>query len=481
MLNIAHRATEKEFAHFDLFYRDSKQKVQADRVNILGFLKDRGYYLYRTSVNRHIFIRIIDNIVKEVGKKDIEDEILEFIKENETRGVYEAFLTNKGKFFNDDFLRSLPAKQVDFRKDKENAIQLYYQNCIVKITATTVTTHPYTDLTGYIWESQILPRSFKQEKIADKSDFARYIENICNKDIARINSICSAFGFYLHNFKDPSNCPAVILNDEIISENPEGGTGKSLFFDAVSKFIKTVVVDGELFSFEKSFAYQRITPETRLLFFDDTKKGFKFEKLKSFLTGGATTEKKGKDEIYIPFEDSPKVGIATNYGINNAGNSLERRSFEVEISQYYNKQRKPDIEFGHRMFTGWNEKNNQWVQFDNYAILCCQVYLTAGLIEQKLINLPEKKLKTQTNDAFLEFMEDFRFEGEIAKKSMLDQFLVAYPKYKNADWLTVNFFTKWLKVYCDFHKISLETEKRDKTGAIRVYKFDNFPIIKVDF
>lgn len=478
-LTIAHIAADREFAHADLTKEKASGGLEWNLPQLHFFYTERGYFIYRTSIDKFVPIRVIDNIVKIVGKKELTDEVINFILKDHPQNarVHQFALKKISEATSDDFLITLPEKQVEFRKDREDAMQLYFQNCIVKITADKVTEHPYSALNGFIWESQILPRVFKREDLEPLSDFSRYISNICNNDQLRINSVCSAFGFYLHNYKNESYCPVVILNDEIISEHPEGGTGKSLFFNAVSKFVKTVTIDGELFSFEKNFAYQRITPDTRLLFFDDTKKGFKFEKLKSFITGGATIEKKGKEEFYIPFEDSPKVGIATNYAINNAGNSLERRSHEIEISQYYNKSRKPDHEFGRRMFTGWNEKNNQWVQFDNYAIACCQLYLCDGLIEQKLINLPEKKLKSQTNEAFLEFMEDFKFEYEIGKKDMFNKFISDYPKYKNADWLTVNFFTKWLRVYCDFHNITFDADKKDRSGNIRVYRFSNFPVV----
>lgn len=473
-MRIAHIAAEREFKSAEIYRSKSSGGYEWDYPQLHYFFTERGYFIYRTSIDRFITIRILDNIVKPVGKKELVDEILNFLTKIPEfhAGIHQFALKKMKDAVSDDFLISLPEKQVEFRKDKKDALQLYFQNCIVKVTADKVTEHEYSTLNGYIWESQILPREYKYEDIQESSDFVRYVSNIANNDQGRVNSLCSAFGFYLHNYKSAAYCPAVILNDEVISDNPEGGTGKSLFFDAVSKFIKTLIIDGELFSFEKNFVYQSITPDTRLVFFDDTKKGFPFQKLKSFLTGGVTTEKKGKDEVRISFDDSPKVGIATNYAINNLGNSLERRSHELEISQYYNKSRKPNIEFGRMMFTEWPE--SEWVQFDNYAIMCCQLFLAKGLIDQVLINLPEKRLISQTNSQFLEFMEDFKFEFEIGKKAMLDQFLSSYPKYKHADWLTVNFFTKWVKAYCEFHKISIETDKRDTTGNIRVYKFDGF-------
>lgn len=481
-LTIAHIAAERDFPHTTLYRPKQSGGFEWDLPNLHFFYTSRGYFIYRTSVDRFVPIRVIDNIVKIVGKKELVDDILNFLLviDECPSYIHQFALKEMPKAVSDDLLITLPEKQVEFRKDKQDALQLYYQNCIVKITAKKVTTHPYTELNGFIWESQILPREYHQSDILTTGNFARYINNISNSDQSRVNALCAAFGFYLHNFKDADYCPAVILNDEVISENPEGGTGKSLFFEAVAQFINTETFDGELFSFEKGFLYQRIRPDTRLVFFDDTKKGFKFEKLKSFLTGGITTEKKGKDEIYIRFEDSPKVGIATNYAIDTAGNSLERRSLELEISQYYNKKRKPKQEFGRMMFRGWPLGDPEWIQFDNYAILCCQIFLTTGLIEQELINLPEKKLITKTNAQFLEFMEDFKWCYEIGKKDLLNQFIAAYPKYRNADWLTTNFFTKWLKAYCEFHKIIIDATKRDSTGDIRVYKFDNIPIRSVD-
>ena len=36
----------------------------------------------------------------------------------------------------------------------------------------------------------------------------------------------STIGYMLHGWKNLAYCPAVILNDEMISDNPEGGSGK---------------------------------------------------------------------------------------------------------------------------------------------------------------------------------------------------------------------------------------------------------------
>ena len=187
----------------------------------------------------------------------------------------------------------------------------------------------------------------------------------------------STIGYMMHGYKNLSYCPAIILNDEVISDNPEGGTGKGLFMNALSQMKKLVVIDGKAFAFEKSFPYQLVSADTQILVFDDVKKHFDFERLFSVVTEGLTLEKKNKDAIKIPFSKSPKIAITTNYAIKGSGNSFARRKWEVELHQHYNKNNTPLDEFGKLMFGDWND--DEWCQFDNYMIQCIQLYLKQGL------------------------------------------------------------------------------------------------------
>ena len=123
------------------------------------------------------------------------------------------------------------------------------------------------------------------------------------------------YWFPMHAHKNLSYCPAVILNDEVISDNPEGGTGKGIFMNALGHMKKLVTIDGKAFTFERSFAYQLVSADTQILCFDDVKKYFDFERLFSVVTEGLTLEKKNKDTIKIPFNKSPKIAITTNYAI----------------------------------------------------------------------------------------------------------------------------------------------------------------------
>lgn len=469
-MSIAYRATEKEYSHFDLASPNSNGRWEIDFINVSAFFVERGYFIYRTSVDRWILIRIVDNIVKQVGKKDLKDELINYITDNEpNRYMHQFFLKNIGKALSDDFLETLPAKQVDFKRDHKDAMQIYYQNCIVKITKDKITTHHYTELDGYIWESQILPRDFKLEPVSTDCEFATFIWNVAKHEEARTLTICSSLGFHIHNYKHASYCPATILNDEVISSNPEGGTGKGIIYKALPYFVECLTIDGKTFNFDSNFLYQRLSPETRMVIFQDVDKNFNFERLFSFLTEGVVTERKGKDQIFIPFNEAPKVGITTNYALRGNGNSHERRRFEVEISQYYNAEKTPETEFGHLLFDDWD--TYQWSQFDNYIVrCCCQLFLQKGLIKQDLVNLPEKKLINATNPDFVAFMReiDFKFEatlkGELLRKFMENNDDYVIP----SKYFSRHIFRRWVDGYASHFGYHVEDYS---DGLNRYYKF----------
>jgi hypothetical protein len=270
----------------------------------------------------------------------------------------------------------------------------------VKITKDTIEPIDYLDLGGYVWKDHIIQRKFK---ICDerRCDYSVFIRNICGNEDSRVKTMESTIGYMMHGYKNLSYCPAIILNDEVISDNPEGGTGKGLFMNALSRMKKLVVIDGKAFAFEKSFPYQLVSADTQLLCFDDVKKHFDFERLFSVVTEGLTLEKKNKDAIKIPFSKSPKIAITTNYAIKGTGNSFERRKWEIELHQHYSKNYTPLDEFGKHFFADWDEE--EWCLFDNYMVYCLQDYLETGLVKSKFVNLKIRQLSAETTHDFIEW------------------------------------------------------------------------------
>ena len=141
-----------------------------------------------------------------------------------------------------------------FIEDNKDEAYLYYTNCAVKITRDNIEPIDYLDLGGYVWRVSI-DRVFDICEITD-CDFKTFVSNIAGGTEKRVRSM-STIGFLLHGWKNLSYCPATILNDEVINDNPEGGTGKGLFMNGIAQM--KAGIDGKSFNFEKSFAYQLVS------------------------------------------------------------------------------------------------------------------------------------------------------------------------------------------------------------------------------
>ena len=248
-------------------------------------------------------------MIDHTTEKEIKDFILNYLLDVDDFSIYNYF-ADSVRYFREEFLTLLSTIDAYFISDTKEEAYLYFTNCALRITSGGVDVIDYLDLGGYVWRDQVINRSFVQSEDLN-CDYKKFISNISKSDRERINTLESTIGFLMHGYKNLSSSPAVILNDEVISDNPEGGTGKGLFMNALSQMKKLVIIDGKHFNFEKSFPYQLVSADTQILCFDDVKKHFDFEKLFSVITEGLTLEKKNKDAIKIPFEKSPKVAITT--------------------------------------------------------------------------------------------------------------------------------------------------------------------------
>jgi hypothetical protein len=386
--------------------------------------------------------------------------------------IYNYFADNT-RYFKEEFLTLLASIEVYFVEDTKSTAYLYYKNCAIKITPDELIPIDYLDLGGYVWKDHVIDRNFSMCEVSNDCDYKKFIYNICGKDEGRESSMRSTIGFLMHAYKNTSFCPAVILNDEVISDNPEGGTGKGIFMSALSKMKKLVVIDGKSFTFERAFAYQLVSADTQILCFDDVKKYFDFERLFSIVTEGLTLEKKNKDAIKIPFNKSPKIAITTNYAIKGVGNSFMRRKWELELHQHYSKEFTPQDEFGKLMFGDWDD--DDWCMFDNYMIQCLQNYLTSGLLKSEFVNLKVRQLSAETCHDFIEWCG--LLEGQepnpllqtgirIYKQDIYFEFIQENPDYGPKSKMTISRtrFYKWLNAYALFKEGVQPEENRDHNG-----------------
>lgn len=439
----------------EFWTKSSKGKVEVVPHLFRLFLNNNGFFKYYPPGSRtFVFVRVIDNLMSDVTDDMIKDFVLDYLMDIDDMMVYNYFAMNT-KFFQETFLNFVPKIDAVFKEDTIDSAYLYYLNCAVQITKDGVNVIDYKDLGGHVWEMQRINREFVFTDDISGNEFETFVRNISGDDDSRKRSMESTLGYMMHSYKPASYCPAVILNDEVISSNPEGGTGKGIFVNSINHMKKMVKIDGKGFSFQKSFPYQRVQVDTQVLVFDDVSKGFAFENLFSVITEGITLEKKNKDEIHIPFERSPKIFITTNYAIKGAGNSFERRKWDLEFRQYYTKDRTPEDEFGHMLYSGWNE--SEWIKFDNYMIRNLQLYLKKGLVETEFKNLKVRKLIAETSPEFWEWATardnmDTKPNAKSVGQDMLNRFVADYPDYDRYGRYKLSNakFYHWLDAYGEY-------------------------------
>jgi hypothetical protein len=464
---------EEENAKQTFWTKNDKGVIKIVHILFKQFLEDSGFYKYCPEGGKnYIFVKVTNNLIDHTSEKEIKDYVLAHLLDIDDISIYNYFADNT-RFFKEEFLSLLSTIDIYFIEDTKDASYLYYKNCGVKVTKDEIIPIDYLDLGGYVWKDHVIDRNFNLCSVTENCDFKKFVSNINGSDASRAKSMESTMGFLMHGYKNLSFCPAVILNDEVISDNPEGGTGKGLIMSALGKMKKLVVIDGKSFAFEKSFAYQLVSADTQILCFDDVKKHFDFERLFSVVTEGLTLEKKNKDAIKIPFSRSPKIAITTNYAIKGAGNSFARRKWELELHQYYSKAFTPLDEFGKLMFGDWND--DDWCEFDNYMIGCLKDYLRTGLVKSKFVNLKIRQLSAETCHEFIEWcglvsgqQHSTSLDSGIRlyKNDLYYNFIDEYPDYGPKAKMTISRtrFYKWLVSYAIYKEGVMPEEGRDQAG-----------------
>lgn len=464
---------EEENSKKTFWDKSDKGVIRIVHILFKQFLEDNGFYKFCPEGSKnYVFVKVTNNLIDHTSEKEMKDYVLNHLLELDDIGVYNYFADNT-RFFKEEFLSMLSTIDILFIEDTKDTSYLYYKNCAVQVTKTGVKAIDYLDLGGYVWNDHVIDRNFIMCDVTDACNYKKFILNICGGDSGRVQAMESNIGFLMHGYKNLSFCPAVILNDEVISDNPEGGTGKGLFMNALAKMKKVVTIDGKSFAFERSFAYQLVSADTQILVFDDVKKYFEFERLFSVVTEGLTLEKKNKDAIKIPFSKSPKIAITTNYAIKGSGNSFARRKSELELHQHYSKSFTPLDEFGKLMFGDWND--DDWCEFDNYMIGCLSNYLHTGIVKSNFVNLKIRQLSAETAHDFIEWCglvegqptnNTLETDTRLYKNELYNDFVNEYPDYGPKSKMTISRtkFYKWLVSYGLFKYGVAPEEGRDMMG-----------------
>ncbi|MDC1068438.1 hypothetical protein OAQ99_04695 [Candidatus Kapabacteria bacterium] len=360
-------------------------------------------------------------------------------------------------------------------KDVEGKSFIAFKNGYVEINADNITFKSYADLNSkYILNSEILdfnlPSDFTDAKYHGGS-YELFTQNICkNRDSEgnaepinelKYNSLMSAMGNLLHTFKDESNPRMVVISDEMKFGN-SGGTGKSLLLKGLGN-IRAMQKPGKDFNPNDPRRYDMLEEHTRIMNIDDAstkgKHGFDIENMNTEITGDMSIRKLYNDTTSAKFENTPKFCMSTNRSLETFNkHSYERRIHSIELGCYYNKEVKPELEFGFKFYKSWND--DEWYKFFNTAMRYIQYYLKNGWQEYD-----------RANPVMVDFINKYGKQClEVLQENVAVDTVYSYNTIKEIleevreDELSPHIFTKMLKLYakmndCKFIKKQVQIHK----------------------
>ena len=449
--------------------QDGKPSLSIYRFRL--FLEYSGFFKNRPNENSAF------NLIKKNGmfleikdETDIKDFVLTYIlNDSKSEAVYNL-MAGKTTTFKRDFLSQIATKEIKILRDTKDICYLFYENGVVEVKKDSQNLKKYSDYGLSIWKDQVIKRNYIESDHHD-SEFRTFIWKISGENVDRYNTFQTVIGYLVHSYKSKGDNKAIILNDEMISDEPNGRSGKGLFWNALSNMKKVQSIDGKKFSFQDQFPYQSIKTDCQVLVFDDVKRNFAFENLFSVITEGIEITYKGQNTIKLPVEDSPKILITTNYVLKGTGGSHDARKFEVELSTFFNATHTPINFFGHMLFDDWNLE--EFARFDCYMIECVKKYLNNGLMNYESISLPFKKFEIDISKELLECVETLKsgqwYESLWFYEFYENQLINKFDRNKK----TKNMVTKYIIKYCEFFDFKYESVS---PGGVKKFKIER-PII----
>lgn len=414
--------------------------------------------------------------VSKISTSQIKSLVLRIAKEVQTDINIIDFILGKTNVFSPNYLDAVKTIDIAMHRDNSNSSYLYFKNGVVQISANSISSPiPYQQFKKYVWEDHIIERDFDENMYWGDGMFTDFISKLGNNDEKRINRLCTTIGYCLHDYKTSATSKAVVISDQEVSHNPEGGSGKSLIHNALSKLRKSVIQDGKSLNPKSTFAWQKLDETIRLVVIDDARKGFDFEEIFSLVTSGFTNiNRKNKDEIELSVEDSPKIIITTNNVLRGGGGSFSRRQVQIELFQYFSKSWTPIDEYKTTFFSGWNSV--EWSKFDRFMAECIKMYLVNGIVECPEVDWRKKDLIRKTNNSFAEWI--------LGEKDSPNDVLESLKNYETSTILRDRFindsglkikisnklFVGYLKAFSELFDYKLESIKPGNDRKHRLVK-----------
>ena len=536
------------------FVKD-KVNYNLSNTRLYHFLANMGFGRYESENIKEgfIYVRKEGSIIKTLRPYEIENYVHSFLEERQMHPELRDYVYNSPRL-SERSLSKLPSLKVDFNAADKNTQYLFFTKKVVKITASEIVEYKQGEVEKYVWEDKIIDFNFKKTdahfKIAPDADGNLDIE-ILKKDNPYFNFLINAsrvhwrkeleesfenkkqieaeeyfeknkfniaganlsedeiyeqklhiinkiycIGYLLHNYKDESKPWCVFAMDNKISETGEshGGSGKSIGLGSLNHIRKRrFYIKGRDANVTKNdFIYHGVDENTDFILIDDANQYLDFAFFYSEITGSLKVNPKNGQPYEIPFEDSPKFLITSNFTLRDDGPSTSRRLLFTSFSDYYHENNNDEYkesrniasDFDNRnLFTGFTEA--EWNDYYNFCAQCVQFFLAhPKKISPPMDNVTKRSLRAEMGEAFEGWADGFfanreqTLEGEEGLFKYLDQYFskeFAFEEFikstKQTKW-SPNKFKKAMKAFCQLNDYILNPKDLHTSAGRILQKID---------
>lgn len=428
--------SKSQYFFFDKFIWE----VTKDRVTEIN----KGYSRYVMEND------ILNNIIKKQTRHELDSSKIKILANRDDNGKIDPgapFFTIK-KDDNKNFDLTIHRKDCDFMNYFVNASRVFWKDEVKDLSKSL--------REDYLQENKYIIDNYRKEG----SNTGLNDDQVYEQELHFINKVYS-FGYMLHRYKDPSKAWALYIMDNEVVEDSEshGRTGKSLFSNnAVRLFMNSKYLGARKKGLlESDFLYDGVTDQTDYVLFDDADKRFPFQQLFTDITGDLNVNPKNQNAYLIPFHQSPKFCITTNYAPYGLDTSTSERILFSAFADWYHGEseeypkREPKDDFGHRFFTEWDD--NQWNLFLNFAIQCLQFYLgSREKIGAPAGEIKKRNLIAEMGTVFKDWAEEYfreRLNENVPKKEAHEN-MKAYSQ-KHLGGVSISLFKTRIKQFCELN------------------------------
>ena len=451
------KATNNEDLKNDIvfWFKDDKDACKISPVIFRSFLENELHISLFYGAESNGIYRIVtctDCRLREITNAELKERILVWLNDNTelisktdcTIAEINGALSNKEMLFSDGQFEWLNRNTKKLLKDTATTAYYYFNNGIVCVDKDGIVLKKYSEALNdtVVWANQVINRDYFFYDSDNHFNFKDFIFRVCGEDNEKFIYLCSLIGYCLHRYKDDAFAKAVMFAEEVEDPKQGGGAGKGLLIKAFQFVIGGMTVDGESFKPDGNFAFQRYNLGCPFICINDAAKNTQWDKWKSIITDGLTVDVKNKDQLYLPYEDSPKILVTTQYGIDTEKMFLVRRFLLFTFEPYFNKNHTPFDEYK-EMFFKWSE-NEKWMQFYNFMFDCVKLYLASGIKELTSKGLSKKTFTLKYGSDLLPFLTSELRECYVM--DLYEEFL-EINDYSKQDYKR-KLFEDGVKLYC---------------------------------